>query len=141
MTCTATFDGPYGEKLSVQLGVSQNGQPKVQLWVDEEEGYCSPAGTLSIASPILVDLAPGEFLAKVWSENEEIAAVALKSGLFIDTGRRIPMGFVEAQVWLLKGRWEHCSPELLNSGVSCSDTIRRPCECPSSGSHDHFIFG
>lgn len=94
MTCTATFDGPYGEKISVQMGVSyQNGQPKVQLWDD------GPAGTLSVASVQPVDLAPGEFLAKVWSENEEIAACALKSGLFIDTGRRIPMGFVEAQVW------------------------------------------
>lgn len=94
MTCTATFDGPSGEKISVKMGVSyQNGQPKVQLWDD------GPAGTLSVASVQSVDLAPGEFLAKVWSENEEIAACALKSGLFIDTGRRIPMGFVEAQVW------------------------------------------
>lgn len=95
MTCTATFDGPAGEKISVQLGVSyQNGQPKVQLW--DFEG---PYGSLSVASDQPVILAPGEFLAKVWSENEEIAACALKSGLFIDTGRRIPMGFVEAQVW------------------------------------------
>lgn len=95
MICTATFfDGPYGDKLSVQMDTYQNGQPKVQLWDNE-----GPAGTLSIASDQPVVLASGEFLAKTWFENEEIAACALKSGLFLDTGRRVPMGFAEAQVW------------------------------------------
>lgn len=95
MIYSATFPGPYGEKISVQLGVSyQNGQPKVQLWDNE-----GPAGSLSIAGPTDVMLAPGEFLAKVWSENEEIADCALKSGVFIDTGRRVPVGHAEAQIW------------------------------------------
>lgn len=95
MICTATFPGPYGENISIKMGVSyQNGQPKVQLWDND-----GPVGSLSVAGPDNVKLAPGEFLAKVWSENEEIAACALESGLFIDTGRRIPMGFAEAQIW------------------------------------------
>lgn len=89
-----TFDGPYGEKLSVQLSNYQNGHPRVQLW-----GKDGPAGTLSVTTDKPVDLAQGEFLAKTWSENEEIAACALKSGLFVDTGLRLPMGYVEAQVW------------------------------------------
>lgn len=95
MILNASFPGPNGESISVQMGVSyQNGQPRVQLWDNE-----GPVGTLSVASAHHADLAPGEFLAKVWSENEEIATCALKSGLFTDTGRRVPMGHVEAQVW------------------------------------------
>jgi len=44
----------------------------------------------------------GAFLVKTWSENAEIAKVALESGLFEDTGKRIATGFVEAQVWRFK---------------------------------------
>jgi len=49
-----------------------------------------------------VKLGSGEFAAKTWSENEEIAEDALKSGLFIDTGKRIRSGYVEASVWRFK---------------------------------------
>lgn len=45
------------------------------------------------------ELGPGEFLVKTWSENEALAAAALLSGDFVDTGRRVPTGRVEAQVW------------------------------------------
>lgn len=38
-----------------------------------------------------------EFLAKTWSENEPIAAAC--KHLFIDTGKRISTGYVEAEVW------------------------------------------
>jgi hypothetical protein len=42
----------------------------------------------------------GEFTVKVWDENEEVAACALKSGFFEDTGKRVPCGpYVEAHVW------------------------------------------
>lgn len=37
------------------------------------------------------------------------------------------------------GQWVHCSPELLQSGISCADTPRRPCQCGLEGSHDHLI--
>ena len=40
---------------------------------------------------------------------------------------------------MLDGRWEHCRPELLNAGINCANTPRRPCECGFRGSHDHFI--
>lgn len=36
-------------------------------------------------------------------------------------------------------QWEHCSPELLKSGVDCATTPRRPCECEVKGSHDHLV--
>lgn len=59
-----------------------------------------PICTLSVNLPESChELEPGEFFAKTWSENEEIAKLALTSGLFEDTGRRVPTGFVEAQVW------------------------------------------
>lgn len=38
-----------------------------------------------------------------------------------------------------QGTWVHCSPALLNSGVRCGATKRRPCECNPAGSHDHFL--
>lgn len=38
----------------------------------------------------------------------------------------------------LGGRWERCSPELLQAGIDCKNTPRRPCKC-GGGSHDHFI--
>lgn len=39
------------------------------------------------------------------------------------------------------GRWEHCSPELLQQfGPDfCANTLRRPCACGLEGSHDHFV--
>lgn len=39
-----------------------------------------------------------------------------------------------------RGIWVHCSPGLLNSGVRCGATKRRPCECDPPGSHDHFLW-
>jgi len=49
-----------------------------------------------------VELEHNEFAVKTWSENEEIAADALASGLFVDTGKRIRSGYVEAPVWRFK---------------------------------------
>lgn len=38
------------------------------------------------------------------------------------------------------GQWVHCSPSLLNAGVSCAHTPRRACACiPENGGHDHWI--
>ena len=45
-------------------------------------------------------LGEGEFFAKTWSENVELAEDALASGLFRDTGRR--GGFVNASIWTFK---------------------------------------
>ena len=49
-----------------------------------------------------VKLEHNEFAVKTWSENEEIAADCLSSGLFVDTGKRIQSGYVEAPVWRFK---------------------------------------
>ena len=49
-----------------------------------------------------VKMEEGEFAVKTWSENEQIAADCLASGLFVDTGKRIQSGYVEASVWRFK---------------------------------------
>ena len=61
---------------------ANNGRLAVQLF-DEKD----PCTTLSCNLPE-EDLADGEFFVKNWSENEEIAICAFRSGLFIDTGKR-----------------------------------------------------
>ena len=57
--------------------------------------------TLSVNFPE-VKPEEGEFAVKTWNENEQIAEDALASGLFIDTGKRIRSGYVEASVWRFK---------------------------------------
>jgi hypothetical protein len=47
-------------------------------------------------------LEEGEFFVKTWSENVELSKASFDTGLFINTGKRIPTGFVEAQIWKLK---------------------------------------
>lgn len=47
-------------------------------------------------------LGKDEIFVKTWAENEEIAKVCLATGLFEDTGKRVPTGFVHAQVWRIK---------------------------------------
>jgi hypothetical protein len=49
-------------------------------------------------------LEPGEFFVKNWSENQELAAEAMASGLFIDTGKRAQSGFVQPPIWKFKER-------------------------------------
>lgn len=90
----------FGEA-EVVFGFYANGALAVAL-IAADTG--EPIGKLSVN---LVDevhtLSPKEFFAKVWSENEGIAKDALASGLFEDTGRRVPTGHVEAQVWRVVG--------------------------------------
>jgi hypothetical protein len=44
-------------------------------------------------------LADDEMLAKTWDENAAARQPLLESGVFKDTGKRVPYGFVEAEVW------------------------------------------
>ena len=43
-------------------------------------------------------LGPDEILCKTWSENEGIIESLIKTGVLLDTGRRIPAGHAEAWV-------------------------------------------
>lgn len=60
-------------------------------------------GSFAVLTVNLIDnkLDDGEFFVKTWSENEEFARCAMETDLFIDTGKRVKTGFVEAQVWKL----------------------------------------
>jgi len=60
-----------------------------------------PMGVLTVNIE-RAELKDGEFAVKNWSENKGLAAAAMESGVFEDTGRSIPTGFVEAPVWRFK---------------------------------------
>ena len=46
------------------------------------------------------ELDDGEFFVKAWSENKDTAQALLEqTGVFVDTFRSVPTGFVEAEVW------------------------------------------
>lgn len=92
----------YGEVLLHRSFYQDGGAPAMTLiGIDEYPG--EQIATLTVNIPG-ARIACDEFLVKTWSENEQIAADALASGLFEDTGRRIATGYVEAQVWKLKAQ-------------------------------------
>lgn len=63
---------------------------------------CGPYAILSVAIEGAAEqLKPGEYVIKAWSENEPTARAVLEAGIFVDTGKRIRSGFVEAQIWRL----------------------------------------
>lgn len=47
-------------------------------------------------------LEDGEIFVKTWSENAAIREPILALGIFEDTGKRVPTGFTEAEVWRFK---------------------------------------
>ena len=52
-----------------------------------------------------VDIPSGDgehYWIKTWSENEAVADVLRNSHIFEDTGMRVPVGFVEAELWRLR---------------------------------------
>jgi hypothetical protein len=75
-----------------------NGRLAIALLMSNGEPYA----TLSVNIPDAPEPPEGHFYAKTWSENEHIRVPALESGLFEDSGMRLPIGFVEAEVWKLK---------------------------------------
>jgi len=85
----------YGD-MDVDIALYKTGGTAVILNQDGQR-----FATLSVNFPE-VELEEGEFAVKTWSENEQIAEDALASGLFINTGKRIRSGYVEASVWRFK---------------------------------------
>lgn len=85
---------PYGEA-ELRMGFYGNDRVAIQLVDAETE---EPVGKLTVNLPE-EKLGEGEFFVKTWSENRQIAASCLACGVFEDTGRRVPTGRVQAQVW------------------------------------------
>jgi hypothetical protein len=88
-----------GYVLLVKRGWYQNNRMAIML--QTSDGV--PFATLSVNLPNEPAPPEGCFWAKTWSENQPLRAPALASGLFEDTGRRTRTGFVQAELWRLKG--------------------------------------
>lgn len=82
--------------VSLKCGLYGNGRLAIQAIGSKEPFF----GVLTVNLPN-EELGDREIFVKSWSENKEFAECAMKTGLFVDTGRRVPTGFVEAEVWRL----------------------------------------
>lgn len=80
---------------AVSPGYVNGGGTAIALYDDE-----GPYATLSVNALGTTEALPqNEFCAKVWMENEHLRKPMLESGLFEDTGRRVPLNQVTAEVW------------------------------------------
>jgi len=70
------------------------------VW-NRDPGLDAPLATLSVHTDASANLPPNCFYAKEWSENEELAAEALESGLFRVREDLPPVitGYTSADVW------------------------------------------
>lgn len=66
----------------------------------------APYGTVSANVPGY-PLDDDEVLVKTWDENAAARQPLLASGVFKDTGKRVPCGFVEAEVWKIVNPTRH----------------------------------
>lgn len=75
----------------------------------------TPIATLTVCSPPSSFFSPTEniFLVKSWSENKETVQEIRSLNIFTDTGRRLPAGYVEIEVWRLKSLEEKLLIEAL----------------------------
>jgi hypothetical protein len=84
----------FDTTLNVLTAQYKDGTPAVVL----EDSDGEPWATLSVNIPG-APRETDEILVKTWSENEMLREPLLASGLFEDTGRRVPAGFAQAEVW------------------------------------------
>lgn len=73
---------------------TNNQCPYIQALKDNEDW-----GRLTVNILPWIPLNDREILVKTWSENRTWAPLILENGPFRDTGRRVPSGFVHAEVW------------------------------------------
>ena len=95
------IDTPYGSATILVGRYPAGGAIAVQLVASDE--LAEPLATFSTnLVPYGAQVSSDEFFAKTWSENEALVAPMLSSGLFEDTGKRVPSGYVVAPVWRVK---------------------------------------
>lgn len=76
-----------------------DGTPALKMMCKGDYGQ-EPLATITVClAPKRVPLKQGEFIIKTWSENASLTHELFKSGLFSDTGRREPTGYVLAEIW------------------------------------------
>ena len=67
--------------------------------ITNDEGFWETFASLTVCIPEY-KLLENEILVKTWSENELLKQLLdLEHPIFLDTGKRVPTGFVEAEVW------------------------------------------
>jgi hypothetical protein len=91
----------YVEDEQVELLLAQyaDGSPAIVAIVAETG---EPYGKLSVNLAGRAALKPGEITIKTDRDNTALAAAARRSGLFIDTRKRVPVNFVEVEIWRLR---------------------------------------
>lgn len=89
------FDTP----VKFQVNTYVDGDRTALTLITDDE-FEEPWATLTVNIPNAT-IEEDEILVKAWSENEKVAEVALQTGLFEDTGKRVPTGYEYAQVWKL----------------------------------------
>ena len=73
----------------------------IQIVSDDE--LMEPMATFSTnLVPYGAQVSNDEFCVKTWSENEVFVLPMLSTGLFEDTGKRVPSGYVVSPVWRIK---------------------------------------
>lgn len=94
---------PYGN-VSINVGrYPKGGAIFVQLICLGSESVGEPYTTFSTnLKSYGCHLAPDEFNVKNWSENNGLDEPLLATGLFEDTGRTYPSGYVQSPVWRIK---------------------------------------
>lgn len=95
------IDTPYG-RASILVGrYPAGGAIAIQLVAADE-----PTEPMATFSTNLIaygaQVSCDEFCVKTWSENEVLVAPMLSTGLFEDTGKRVPSGYVVSPVWRIK---------------------------------------
>lgn len=86
-----------GEEIILSCGIYSNGRLAIQSFSKE---LGEPYAVLTVNIPEY-ELQDGEIIVKTWNENENFSKAVFKTGLFINTGKKVSTGFVEAEVWEL----------------------------------------
>lgn len=95
------IDTPYGSATILVGRYPVGGAIAVQLVANDEPA--EPMATFSTnLVPSGAQVSCDEFCVKTWSENEVLVAPMLSTGLFEDTGKRVPYGYVVSPVWRIK---------------------------------------
>lgn len=95
------IDTPYGSATILVGRYPAGGAIAVQLVAADEP--TEPMATFSTnLVPCGAQVSCDEFCVKTWSENEVLVSPMLSTGLFEDTGKRVPSGYVVSPVWRIK---------------------------------------
>ena len=94
-------DTPLGGATILVGRYPAGGAIAIQLVTDDE----SPEPMATFSTNLVrcgAQVSSDEFCVKTWSENEVFVAPMLSIGLFEDTGKRVPTGYVVSPIWRIK---------------------------------------